>query len=323
MKTAYLFPGQGAQEVGMGRDLYSDCPRFDSLLELGSELTHEDLGKLCRRGPERRLRQSLFLQPIMVTVSLGYMHLVREEGISGDVALGHSLGEITALAAAGVVSDEMAVRIAVKRGALMDHAATLQRGGMAAVLSVPLEALQEVLAAVDDPDAVVIANDNAPGQIVISGREAQLKQVSDLVRSRRLGRCRELAVSGPWHGPWMESARREFEAWIESTEFLPPTVPLVLNATGNQEDDPVRIKELITRQLTSPVLWRQCMGSLKQAGVDTLLEIGPGRVLSGLVRLNGFGTESRVFNINSRRGVQSALNAIAESNSVGNSEVTG
>ncbi|MBT3194533.1 MAG: ACP S-malonyltransferase [Verrucomicrobia bacterium] len=322
MKTAFLFPGQGAQEVGMGRDLLSTCPLFKSLLELGSELTHEDLERLCSRGPERKLRQSFFLQPIMVSVSLGYASLLRDEGIESDVVLGHSLGEITALATSGVVSDEMAVRIAAKRGELMDHAASIEKGGMAAVLSVPMETLQEVLAAVDDPSGVVIANDNAPGQIVISGREQQLKQISEQIRERHLGRCRSLSVSGPWHGPWMESARHEFEAWIESIEFLPPKRPLVLNATGAQEDAPQRIKELITRQLTSPVLWRQCMAELKRVGVDTLLEIGPGRVLSGLARLNGFGAESRAFNISSRRGIQSFLGACVGTTS-GDLEVTG
>jgi [acyl-carrier-protein] S-malonyltransferase len=309
MTTAFMFPGQGAQEVGMGRDLFSDSPRFQSLLELGCELTHEDLGSLCRRGPERKLRRSFFLQPLMVTVSLGYLQLLLDAGVAADLVLGHSLGEIAALAAAGVVSDETAVRIAVKRGELMDKAATELEGGMTAVLSVQLEDLQALLNELSDPAGVVVANDNAPGQIVISGHAQQLEEVADLVKARRLGRCRKLAVSGPWHGPWMESAHREFETWIETIEFRSPSVPLVLNATGKREDQPDRIKQLITGQLTSPVLWRQCMDELKRVGVTTLVEIGPGRVLSGLARLNGFGTESQLFCVNSRRGVQSCVSA--------------
>jgi [acyl-carrier-protein] S-malonyltransferase len=322
LKKAFLFPGQGAQEVGMARDLFAASPHFGELVDLGSELTGEDLASLCRRGPERKLRRSFFLQPVMVAVSLGYRQCLAEHGVEADAVVGHSLGEISALSAAGVIPAEVAVTVAAKRGELMDRAAAEHPGGMTAVLSVAREDLERLVEELGDRGKIAVANDNAPGQIVISGRAEQLKQVSDAIKERRMGRCRELAVSGAWHGPWMAPARKSFEEWIEAVEFSPPRLPLILNATGEREDDPVRIKELISRELTSPVLWRQCMDKLLQMGVDTLLEVGPGRVLAGLARLNGFGAGSQVFNVNNLQGVRACVRAGLGKASVGDAEET-
>ncbi len=287
----------------MARDLFGDSVYFRSLIELGSDLTHEDLGTLCLRGPEKRLRQSFFLQPILVAVSLGYLKYLTEAGIAADVVLGHSLGEVTALAAAGIVSDREAVAMAAERGRLMDEAASQCNGGMMAVLSVPLEAVRSVLAEIDEPGRLTVANENAPDQVVISGTVELLKTFGDLVAARRLGRCRMLAVAGPWHSPLMAPARLEFERWIAGTGFRPPRIPIVLNATGATESDPARIREMISGQLTSPVRWRDCLETLKRMNAVILMEVGPGRVLSGLARANGMGSETRIFNINNLQGL--------------------
>jgi len=272
-------------------------------MKLGSDLTHEDLKLLCLRGPDKKLRRSFFLQPIMVSVSLGYLKALADEGVQADVVLGHSLGEITALAAADVVSDKEAVSIAAKRGELMDCAASIHGGGMLAVLSVPLETVEGLIAEISSPGRITLANDNAPGQVVISAAAELLDQFSNLVASRRLGRCKRLSVSGPWHTPLMSRAQHEFEEWIATIAFASPSAQLVLNATGGVESDPQRIKQHISSQLTSPVRWRECVNTLKRMDLDAILEVGPGRVLSGLVRLNGLAGEKRVFNINNLRGL--------------------
>ena len=185
----------------------------------------------------------------------------------------------------------------------MDEAASLCSGGMLAVLSVPSETVKDLLAEIGEPDRITVANENAPDQVVVSGASDLLRQFADLVTARRLGRCRALSVAGPWHSPLMSRARLEFEHWIQAFNLRPPQTPLILNATGALESDPRRIRQLTSQQLTSPVLWRDCMSTLKRMDVGTLLEVGPGRVLSGLARVNDFGDETRIFNINNLRGL--------------------
>lgn len=287
----------------MARDLFDHSPCFRDLMTLGSDLTGEDLATLCLRGPEKRLRQSFFLQPTLVAVSLGYLDHLAADGIGADVVLGHSLGEITALAAAGVVTYREAVTIAAQRGRLMDEAAALCEGGMLAVLGVPLDTVQALVREIGQPERLTLANDNAPDQVVVSGDAYLLRQFSELVAARRLGRCRALAVAGPWHSPILTTARRQFEHWIASVAFRPPRVPLVLNATGQVEHDPGRIRQSISAQLTAPVDWRGCMRTVQAMQVGLMFEVGPGRILSGLARANGVGSATRIFNINNLRGL--------------------
>lgn len=239
-------------------------------------------------------------------MSLGYLRHVAEKGIRPDAVLGHSLGEITSLAASGVISNEEAVAMAAKRGELMDEAAAQCKGGMMAVLFTPLEQVYELLAEMNAPEKIVLANDNAPNQVVVSGDMETLAAFSRLLAGRGIGKIKSIIVSGPWHSPYMAAAMEKFGAWVESIPFKAPSVALLLNGTGGFETDPVKIKDLITRQLVKPVFWRSCMETLLAMKADIFLEIGPQRILSGLLRVNGFPKRTTVYNVNNLTGLERA-----------------
>ena len=309
--NAFLFPGQGSQEVGMGADLFKSDPAFRALVEHASQCVGENLEPICLRGPEKTLVRTRFLQPLLVAVSLGYCRRLIERGVKPDVVLGHSLGEITALAIAGVVTFEDAIEIAAKRGELMEQASSQVQGVMIAVTTPDRERILGWLAKEGSDHGAVLANDNAPTQIVLSGDRAGLEQCATFITREQLGRCRSLTVAGPWHSPMMKKAQAQFELALRPFAFRPPRCVLLLNASATRESDPARIRSLIVEVIARPVLWRSCMDRLHemQAGATTLFEIGPGRVLSGLARANGFGDETRVGNVNNLRGVELAVSA--------------
>ncbi|MBD3419512.1 MAG: acyltransferase domain-containing protein [Chitinivibrionales bacterium] len=310
--TAFMFPGQGSQEIGMARDLFKEDADFKKFIEIGSEVTHEDLARLCLKGPQKKLIKARYLQPILAAVSLGYLKHVKQAGITAHYVLGHSLGEIIALGASGVISFEDTIVMAAKRGEFMDAAASKCNGGMMAVLFVPIEKVRELLADMHDEAHIALGNDNAPNQVILTGEVPAFDRFAAQLNAVRLGKCQKLQVSGPWHSQCMVEARHLFENWVESIPFDTPSPPMILNATGKETTDPIDIKYRITWQITSPVYWRQCMVRCRELGVDTLLEIGPGRVLAGLARVNGYKRGCNVFSVNNLRGVEKAATAFSQ-----------
>jgi [acyl-carrier-protein] S-malonyltransferase len=306
--NVFLFPGQGSQEIGMARDLFKSDEYFISLVELASRVSGEDLGRICLKGPEKQLTNARYLQPLLVAVSLGYLRHLREKGIRAGMVLGHSLGEITALAAAGVISDTMAITISAKRGELMDQAASGCDGAMMAIMQLDPDRLKEIISDLDIEDKAVIANYNAPEQTVVSGDKSALKALSDRA-SGEGARCKKLNVRGPWHSPYLKGSREKFSEWVKEVKFKEPDIPIVFNATAGTETDPQMIKELITLQLTGPVRFRQCLQFCGEG--RTFFEVGPGRVLSGLVRANGFMQGTLIYNVNNLRGVEAAAEMLA------------
>jgi len=302
---AFLYPGQGSQFVGMAADLFREDERFRALIAHAEALVGRDLRTLCLRGPEKLLARTDLLQPLLVAVSIGFHRRLADRGITPDVVAGHSLGEITALAAAGVVTDETAVTLAALRGESMQAAAMELEGSMLAVLTDRRDEFLAWFAAAASSE-VVIANDNSPGQLVLSGRRGLLEELAGRISREGLGRHRLLDVGGPWHGPWMSRARDHFGERVARIAFEPPRMPILMNATGRPAVDPAELRDRIVESLTAPVRWREEMERLRDMGVDTVLEVGPGRVLSGLARHNGFPATTRIFPVGSLRGVETA-----------------
>ncbi len=301
-KKLFLFPGQGSQEIGMARDLFREDEYFCSLVDQASAITGEDLKTLCLKGPEKKLIQARYLQPLIVAVSIGYLRHIQEKGIKADFVLGHSLGEITGLAAAGVIDNKLAITISAKRGELMDAAASLCSGSMMAVLS--MESVQ-VSALIDElglQNKIFIANQNTPNQNVVSGDISALDDLSASI-AQVGGSSKKLHVAGPWHSPYLRGAYEQFNTWVEPIAFSKPHVPIIFNATAKPESDPLKIKKLISWQLCQPVYFKQCMEYCKDKEIDTILEIGPGRVLAGLARANGFMRGVDVYSVNNLRAV--------------------
>lgn len=303
---AFLYPGQGSQSVGMAADLFREDERFRALIAHAESLVGRDLRSVCLRGPEKLLARTDLLQPLLVAVSLGYHRRLADRGIAPDVVAGHSLGEITALAAAGVVSDEAAVTLAAWRGELMQAAAADLDGGMLAVVTERREEFLNWFAAAAPTGEVVVANDNAPGQMVLSGRRRLLEELASRISEAGLGRHRLLDVAGPWHGPWMAKARDDFGRRAGEIPFAPPRIPVLLNATGRSSIDPAEIRARVVESLAAPVRWRAIMERLREFAVAAVLEVGPGRVLCGLARQNGFPETTSIFPVGSLRGVDAA-----------------
>jgi len=290
----------------MASDLFKADAPFRQLVRRASQRAGVDLEKICLRGPARELTRTKYLQPLLVCVSLGYLRRLVDIGVTPETILGHSLGEISALAAAGIVSFEIAVDIAAKRGELMDAAAARAPGAMAALITAERDTVLHLLAQKFPGAQLVLANDNAPNQIVVSGEVAALQQFALLVAAEKLGRCRRLAVAGPWHSPLMARAQREFSSWLDTIEFRAPQVPLIFNVTAAPENDPQKIRQLIARNLVEPVRWRAAMATLRGARELSLFEVGPGRVLSSLARANGFGNDTSICQVNNQRGIEMA-----------------
>ena len=280
-KTAYLFPGQGAQKAGMGKDFYEHSAAARTFFEEASEQLQMDLKTLCFTDNEN-LNQTAYTQPAMVTAELAIVEAMKEAGIFGpDAAAGLSLGEYSALAAAGVLAPMDAVRAVKSRGRLMEEAVPAGEGAMSAVLAMKPETVEEILG---DLGEVWIANDNCPGQLVISGRTEAVERAEEALRRAGAKRVIRLKVSGPFHSPLLKKAGEALGTVLEPIPAARPEIPYVANVTGAYVREKEPVKELLIRQVSGQVRWRQSILMMLEDGVDTFVEIGPGKTLSAFVR---------------------------------------
>jgi [acyl-carrier-protein] S-malonyltransferase len=274
-----MFPGQGSQAVGMGCDLAAAEPEMRDAYAEASELLGYDLQDLCCQGPIDRLSRTDFTQPALLAASVGMFRLLRREGLRFDVAIGHSLGEFSALVATGAVAFKDALRIVRRRGQEMLRAADANPGGMAAVLGLD-DAVVEALCA--EVDGVWPANFNCPGQVVVSGMKAALENLGELARAAGAKRVISLPVSGAFHSPLVEPALAPLREEFETTEWRTPDPRFFSGCTVQYEEGD--FSKLLQVQLVSPVRYTQTVKTLFAQGYDSFLEVGPGAVLTGLVK---------------------------------------
>ncbi len=303
-KTAFIFPGQGAQSVGMGKDAYDAVPAARDLFLTADEQLGFPLSSIIFNGPDEDLKQTVNTQPALLATSMAYLEAIRGKGIEPDYVAGHSLGEYSALVCAGVLSFEEAVSIVRARGEYMEAAVPGGQGAMAAVLGADREALSELCKNITAQGHVVeLANMNCPGQIVISGSAQGVAAAAERVKEAGGKRAIPLEVSGPFHSTLMKEAANRLADKLEQAAFNTPSVPVVANVTARPVEDAAAIRGLLVEQVYSPVLWHDSVEWMIAQGVDTFVEIGPGSVLSGLIKK--IDKSVKVINVNSLDSVSS------------------
>ena len=303
-KIAFIFPGQGTQKAGMGKDFYENSKTAAEVIDRASELLGLDMKALCFEENDL-LDQTEYTQAALVTVCMAMEKVLRERGLAPDVTAGLSLGEYCAIASAGGMSTENAITTVRKRGILMQNAVPGGQGAMAAVLGLDAGKIEEVLA---DRSGVMIANYNCPGQIVITGWKEDVEQAADALKEAGAKRVLPLNVSGPFHSSLLEQAGEELEKELEQVEFSDLQIPYVTNVTAEYVTDITKTKELLARQVASSVRWQQSMELLISDGVDTFVEIGPGRTLAGFLRK--INREVKVYNVGTWEDVDKVVNEL-------------
>lgn len=284
-KTAFLFPGQGSQFAGMGKAIADEFPIAKAAFEEADDALGFAISKLCFEGPEDELKKTENTQPALVAVSTAHCRVLQsEKGISPDFVAGHSLGEYSALVAAGALDFGDALRLVRKRGQYMQEAVPLGVGAMAAILKMPIEALDGVLAAAAQGEVVTAANLNSPDQIVVAGHAAAVARAMELAKAAGAKRAIPLPVSAPFHCPLMTPAQQRLKADLDATVFLDLKYPLVNNCAAKLVTASAEARQGLYEQIPNPVQWIASMRLLIAEGAEIFYEVGPGNVLAGLLR---------------------------------------
>ena len=279
-KKAFLFPGQGAQKVGMGQSFYEADADARAVFDEASELLGYDMKALCFEENEK-LNLTQYTQPAMVTTGIAIMKVVEKQGLLPDTAAGLSLGEYEALYAAGALSVTDAIRVVARRGELMEAAVPAGVGAMAAVLGAEASLIEETLSEIPE---VWIANYNCPGQIVISGKKEAVEAAAEALKARGIKRVLMLNVSGPFHSGLLREAGEDLGKVLAETEIHPLRIPYYANVTGGIVEDAAKVRGLLTEQVYSSVRFEQSIRNMLSAGVETFYELGPGKTLAGFVK---------------------------------------
>jgi [acyl-carrier-protein] S-malonyltransferase len=283
-KIAFVFPGQGSQYAGMGKSLAETFPAANRVFEEADDVLGFALSRLCFEGPEEELRLTENTQPALVAASTAALAVLREKGIEADFVAGHSLGEYSALVAAGSLSLADALRLVRKRGRYMQEAVPAGVGAMAALLQLPEGKLDQVLAEAAQGEVVTAANLNSPVQIAIAGHAGAVARAADLARAAGAKRAIMLLVSAPFHCPLMKPAQERLKADLDATEFRDLAIPLINNWQAREVRSGVEAREGLYQQVPNPVRWSDSIRVMARTGVTRFYEVGPGNVLTGLLR---------------------------------------
>lgn len=287
-KIAFLFPGQGAQSVGMGREWVEASPAARRLFDRAGEILGYDLLHLCLEGPAEQLDSTVFSQPALFVVSLAALEMLRAKSpevvAECQAAAGLSLGEYTALSFAGVLDFEAGLRLVRQRGEAMQRAADATPSGMLSILGLDRDRVEAICQEARQDGVLQIANFLCPGNLAVSGDKAACQRAAQLAEAAGAMKVVPLAVAGAFHTPLMQSAVDRLEAALASIPLAKPSLPVVSNVDAQQHDDPEEIRSLLARQIVSPVLWEDSLRRLLAEGYDRFYEVGPGRVLRGLLK---------------------------------------
>ncbi|AZB42906.1 [acyl-carrier-protein] S-malonyltransferase [Bacillus sp. FJAT-42376] len=310
-KIAFVFPGQGSQTVGMGQDFAEQTKEGKALFQKADEVLEANLSQIMLEGPKEELTLTYNAQPALVTASIAAWQLLDKEGIRPDYTAGHSLGEYSALVASGVLSFEDAVLAVRRRGEFMNEAVPAGEGAMAAIMGMEAPTLREIAQTVtEEGHSVQLANLNCPGQIVISGTAKGVELASAKAKEAGAKRAIPLDVSGPFHSELMKPAANQLKSVLDNMELKDASIPVIANVTAQPEKEGGRIQELLIQQLYSPVRWEESVKTMIENGVDTFVEIGSGKVLSGLIKK--IDRNVKTLSVSDMATLQAAVEALKE-----------
>ena len=284
-KIAFVFPGQGSQGIGMGQEFYEKYTAAKAVFDIADQQLGFSISQLCFADSQGQLSNTAYTQPALLTASIACLAVLKEKGVTADYMAGHSLGEYTSLVASGSIQLADGVKLVHQRGLIMNDAVLPGQGAMAAVLGLEQDALESICVQLTrDGKLVEIANFNCPGQIVISGSREGVEQASEMAKAEGAKKVVALQVSGPFHSSLMEEASSRLAKTLDSIDMQPVSVPVITNVNGNILTDSKEIKKMLVEQIKSPVRWEDCVKNLINLGVTTFIEVGPGKVLSGLIK---------------------------------------